>query len=243
MSRTAFAAACFAAGSLVCAPALASGLQVSPVLVRIMERSSTVWLTNSGGTAMRAQVRVFHWTQDSGRDAYAATEEVLPSPPFVELSGGAKQLVRLVRRSMPGGAGAPCEDAYRIAIDELPNPAAPPDGNGLRYRMSYSVPVFVTSRACRKEEPKLSFALPAAGTLAVANTGLIHAQLADAAIVTPDGRRTPLAKGLVGYVLPGSTINFTLGPRAGLPPQGSALEVTVNGKKVAQPLARTSSGQ
>ncbi len=215
-----------------CGPARASGLQVEPVSVTMREQSDVAWLTNAGAEPIQAQVRVYRWTQDQQGDALDASEALIASPPIVRIPAGGRQLVRLVSSVRAG-----CEDTFRLKIDELPGTA--PAGSGLRYVLHYSVPVFVTRGECNEAAPKLAWRLvPGVKgmVLEVGNTGLTHAQLAQASYVDARGHRTELTAGLLGYVLSGSHMRFSLTP----PPEtftgGGTIELLVNGKRVVQSL-------
>lgn len=138
--------------------AQAEGLQVAPVSVTIPARSGVVWLTNQGSAAMRAQVRVFRWTQQDGEDVLAETQDLVASPPFVSIASGDQQVVRLVQLANAVPAGTPCEQAFRIIVDELPATDRQ-SGEGLQYVMRFSIPVYVTNPACAGIVPALSWRL------------------------------------------------------------------------------------
>src|SRR5512146_2569858 len=106
---------------IACGSAGASGLQVAPVGLEFAPGSTAqgVWLTNTGNDLLRAQVRVYHWTQSDGKDVLTPAQGLVASPPMLNLQPGAQQLVRVIRTGAPAG---PNEDAYRLLIDELPQP-------------------------------------------------------------------------------------------------------------------------
>lgn len=218
------------AAALAAAPALASGLQVEPVSVVIEGRSSVLWLVNTADTPLPTQVRVYRWSQGEQGDRLEATDALLASPPMASIAPGQRQLVRVVAAN-PGT----CEDAYRLAINEVPTIS--PKGSGLRYVMQYSVPVFVTAAKCKAIRPELTWQLEAADggvRLRVSNHGTMHAQLADLRL-RASSHRTVLAAGLLGYVLPGAERVFTF---AASPPglEGATVEVAVNGNEISHPL-------
>ncbi|MXO70616.1 fimbrial biogenesis chaperone [Alteraurantiacibacter buctensis] len=222
--------------------AQAEGLQVAPVSVTIPERSGTVWLTNEGGEALRAQVRVFRWSQDNGEDVLAETTDLVASPPFVSIPAGAQQVVRLVRTAAAADPAAPCEQTFRIVVDELPA-AERQAGDGLQYVLRFSVPVYLTTPACAELDPVLTWRIEQGSegsALVVANTGQVRAQLADLSLVAAGGTRSDLGGGLVGYVLPGQQRHFVLNSAA---VSGGTVEVSVNGSRVVAPVALASSGQ
>ena len=173
---------CVLAGAALLAgtSASASGLQVAPVSIDVpaTQNAEGLWLSNTGDTPVRAQVRVFRWTQENDADQLTPTKELLASPPMIELAVGERQLIRAIRLGAPPTGGA--EQAYRLIIDELPS--EDPARKGLQYVLRYSVPVFVQPLGAPASEPQLQWALQREGDktlLEVANSGGTHAQLAD----------------------------------------------------------------
>lgn len=222
--------------------AQAEGLQVAPVSVTIPFRSSVVWLTNQGSHAVRAQVRVYRWSQQDDEDVLAEATELVASPPFVSIEPGAQQVVRLVR--LDAASERTCEQTFRIIVDELPA-ADQPTGEGLRYVMRFSIPVFVTNPACGEVAPILSWWLEtndAGPTLVAQNSGQRSAQLADLALLDAQGNRSEVGGGLAGYVLPGQTRRFQMSSVPAFNAAGS-VEVSVNGTKVIAPVSLAQPGQ
>ncbi|MEO7553747.1 MAG: molecular chaperone [Alteraurantiacibacter sp.] len=223
----------------------AEGLQVAPVSVTIPERSGVVWLNNEGDQPLRAQVRVFRWTQADGEDVLAETTDVVASPPFAEIAPGTQQVIRLVRFGTGATAMTGCEQTYRIIVDELP-PAEEPATTGLQYVLRYSVPVYLTNPACRAEAPALTWRVePADGgtMLVVSNAGQFHAQLANIGVVDAAGLRTEISGGLLGYVLPGAERRFAIPVAPEAFTAGGNLEVKVNGEQVIAPVLLAQPGQ
>lgn len=72
---------------LAAAPAGATSLQVAPTSLQLeaRQRAGELWLTNSGTSPVRLQVRVFRWVQQDGREQLLPTEELLATPPMQEL--------------------------------------------------------------------------------------------------------------------------------------------------------------
>ena len=229
----------------VAAPAAAhaSGLQVTPVSVTIPDRAGVIWLSNDADTPMRAQIRVFRWRQVNNEDALEPTQDVLASPPFIDVAPGNQQVVRLVRLK-PGAATDACETPYRILVDELPAaPNAP--RTGIQFRMQYSIPVYVTSGACAEAAPKLTWTITHDGKTArlnVVNSGQTHAQLGRIAFVNSQGATTPLSDGLLGYVLPGASRSFALSAPPATFASGGQFEVMLNGAKAMEPLSSPAAG-
>jgi len=239
--------AAFALSACAVLPGIAhaEGLQVAPVSVTIPERAGVLWLTNQGDQPLRAQVRVFRWSQVDGEDVLTETTDLVASPPFVAIAAQAQQVVRLVRLGETASAAAQCEQTFRIIVDELPGTPAP-EQTGLQYVLRYSVPVYLTNPACQNSAPVLTWRLEAAEdgvAILVENTGQQHAQLADLALLDSQGQRLEVQGGLVGYVLPGQQRRFAVPGMAASAANGGNLEVSVNGARVIAPVLLSRPGQ
>ena len=232
-------------GLLVCLTALsgwagASGLQVTPtsLSLKAVQNADGLWLSNTGTGVVHAQVRVYHWTQGQDGDQLTPSHGLVISPPMTTVAIGDQQLIRVIRvGAPPSGAGA-VEDAYRLAIDELPIDA--PGGAGLHFVVHYSVPIFIEPLGVAKTSPQLQWRLQRDGqgvSLEVNNQGNGHAQLAGLTFTDAAGHRTELVPGLLGYVLPGSTMHWGLKPPAAVFAAGGTLELMVNGQKTTEILS------
>lgn len=216
--------------------AAASGLQVSPVSLSLQpsQNADGLWLSNTADNVVHAQVRVYRWTQESGEEQLMPSRGLVISPPMLQLASGAKQLIRVIRvGAPPNGAGA-AEEAYRVSIDELP--IEDKDKKGLQFVLRYSVPIFVEPVG-DASPPQLQWALQRDGAnvlLEVANSGGTHAQLAGLTYVDGAGRRTEIAAGLFGYVLPGATMRWKLHSPAATFATSGTLEGKVNGEATKQ---------
>ena len=220
--------------------AMASGLQVSPISLSLQARESASGLTlsNSGDNVVYAQVRVYQWSQDDTGDQLTPSRGLLASPPMIELKPGENQLIRIIRaKAPPQGAGA-VEDAYRILVNGLPIKAAIQQ-SGIQFSLTYSLPVFVQPLNVAKTSPKLQWSthLQADGkavTLRVSNSGNGHAQLAALSFIDAAGNSTVINPGLLGYVLPGATMNWTLKMPPSALTAGGKFKVMMNGTQTMQ---------
>lgn len=223
----------FGLAALCSGPASAASLQVSPILLEFSpaEQAQSMWLSNSGATTLRAQVRVQQWLQQDGADQLGATRELVASPPVVEIPPGGKQMVRIIRLQPAPPAS---EQAFRLIIDELPEgtPAGAATSPGLQFLLRYSVPVFValTEPVPANNKPSdisaLSASLRMSGAqpvLSVSNAGPRRVKISQLVHVDAEGRRMPLAPGLLGYVLADQRMQWPLNLPAGqvLPANGT----------------------
>lgn len=214
---------------------VAAGLQVSPISLSLQARETANGLTlsNAGNNVVQAQVRVYHWAQDDSGDTLTSSRGLIASPPMVELQPGERQLVRIIRaKAPPQGTGA-VEDAYRLLVNEVPV-KLPENTSGLQFAMSYSLPVFVQPVGVVKTSPQLQWSthLQPDGkvvALRVRNTGNGHAQLAGLSFTNVAGTSTDIHQGLLGYVLPGATMNWTLKIPPSALTSGGKFKVMLNG--------------
>lgn len=206
-------ALCLLAGilaGLFCMVAQGATLQISPVMVDFQAGTNATGITlkNPGDTPLYGQVRVFRWEQANGEDVLTPTQDLVASPPLIQLGPHAEQLVRLVRTAHEPVAG---EQSYRVLIDELPQPDAGTI-SGVMIRLRYSVPVFIEA-ANGLAQPQLAWYLKrnAKGwVLRVSNTGSRRAQVASVQLVNEAGGVVGLNNGLLGYALAGRERSWQL---------------------------------
>ena len=191
-------------------------------------KATELWIQNQGNSTPTMQVRIVRWKQEDGYERYSAQQDVVASPPIVTIAKGGKQLIRLIKQStVPLGV----EQAYRIIVDEIPQPQdnAQPQ-MGLKLQMRYSIPLFVYGQGIPTIKEGAHHVLVDPGNLSwrvirdngkpavqVRNRGDVHVRLSH---VTMDGRT--IADGLLGYVLPGSSRSWPLPAGINQPSQMSA---------------------
>lgn len=216
-----------------CGLVLASGLQVTPTSISLQptRQADGLWLRNSGDAPLHAQVRVYHWTQENGKDQLTPTRALVASPPMLKLDQGKSQLVRVIRTGAPP---AQAEEAYRVIVNELP--VAKDSKGGLSFVLRYSIPVFVEAPGLVDPKPELIWSLQHEDgriVLDVSNHGRQHAQISDVRFTDASGRQHTLKQGLLGYVLPGRRMHWVLKAEAGTISTGGTLAARVNGESVS----------
>jgi fimbrial chaperone protein len=188
-------------------------------------KATELWIQNQGNTPSTMQVRIVRWRQDSGNERYEQQTDVVASPPIVTIQKGSKQLIRLIKQAqVPAGV----EQAYRIIVDEIPQPdtSAKPQ-IGIKLQMRYSIPLFVYGQGITLYPDSANHALVQPGSLSwqvvrengrpalqITNRGDVHVRLTDVS-GRQGGQTRNIAEGLMGYVLPGATRTWPL--PAGLP--------------------------
>ena len=220
----------------------ASAVLIWPInpAIEADQPATALWLENRGKQPVTLQVRVLGWSQADFQDVYRNQQAVIPSPPFVKVEPGRRQLVRLIRQ---GGQPSTPEDAYRVLIDEVPDGDAGQTqrspGLALQFQMRYSVPLFVSADGVWTQprsdverdpadatRPKLAWRLveeQGKRYLPVRNEGSVHARLSHVRW-EGNGRSLALLDGLLGYVLPGRQMRWPLPPGL-LPDSGMTLKL------------------
>lgn len=199
--------------------------------------ATELWIQNQGETPTTMQVRIVRWTQDGGLERYQQQGDVVASPPIVQIAPESKQLIRLIKQAaIPAGK----EQAYRIIVDEIPQPDDPNKPKiGLKLQMRYSIPLFVYGQGVKTEAEGAhhAFVQPAKlhwrvvreggqAHLEVRNDDDIHVRLSKVR-VRQGGQMRQVADGLLGYVLPHSARRWPLPAGVSNP---SALEASINAR-------------
>lgn len=199
---------CWIAGSILMMLGIAAGaanLQISPVMVNLRagQGASGISMQNLGETPVYGQVRVYLWEQQGGDDVLTPTQDVVASPPIIQIGPKSSQIIRLVRRSEQPPSGELC---YRILIDEIPRDDNSPN-SGVDIRLRYSVPMFVLPADERAlTAPALAWSVfkkDGNWMLRARNSGQQRAQIGALTLVNPGGKPFVVAQGLFGYVLAG----------------------------------------
>ncbi len=217
-----------AAGWMGCVCALwsvcaaAASIEVNPVRLTLSAAQPVAALTvrNAGTQPVGLHLQIMAWTQLRATDQYAATRELLATPPIFMLAPGAAQTVRVgLRRAID----AERELAYRLYLREIPASVAQP-ATGVRIALRIGVPVFVLPRA--PAAPLLSWRAKqdvGAVLLQAQNAGKAHARILDLKFIA--GSNT-VAETLAAYVLPGGSWQWRLAG-SGITAAGEPLRVRV----------------
>lgn len=214
-------------------PATAANLQISPVTIsmRAEQNSAGITLQNMGDKPLYGQVRVFSWDQANGEEVLAATQELIASPPIVEVPSNGRQIIRLVRQASGPLAQ---ERTFRVLIDEVER-EVDPERSGVDIRLRYSVPVFVLpASGLGKEVLEWQvFRKEGAWMLRIRNTGNFHAQIGAMSFKNEAGTSYMISKGLFGYVLAGRMREWRLPVANDAALEGVlAISVNVNAKAI-----------
>jgi fimbrial chaperone protein len=176
--------------------------------LRAGQGATGITMQNMGEATVYGQVRVYLWEQKDGDDVLTPTQDVVASPPIIQIEPKNSQMIRLVRRSQQLPAG---ELYYRILIDEIPKDDNGP-ASGVDIRLRYSVPMFVLP-ADERAAPALAWAVYKKEDhwmLRVRNSGTQRAQIGALVLSNAAGKQFDIAPGLFGYVLAGNVREWRL---------------------------------
>lgn len=179
-------------------------LSIAPLRIELegTGTGATVRLTNSSDRALPVQARLFSWNQTNGEDVYAPSTELVVSPSISSIPPGQTQVVRVLRR----GAVSPGEKRFRLAVDQLPDPAQVRPGTA-QTRIRFTLPVFVD----REKAVPAAFAWRLTnGRIELENRGGATARVLDIKVATSDGRSLAVDRNALRYVLGNSTITWPL---------------------------------
>lgn len=185
--------------------------------------SALLFLDNGAVSTQRYQVRVFRWSQVNNQDIYQEQSEIQPQPPIVDFTSAGKQVIRLLNTYQDESSNI--ERTYRVIIDEIPGSESDKQ-SGVKFRLRLVVPFFVyPSSIDKKFIPGVSgipeklppaswkiIQLKGQSFLEIKNNGKVHLRLADM-FLSRKGTPTPIIKlnsALLGYVLPGQSMQFPL---------------------------------
>ena len=192
--------------------AAASTFNISPIRANLNSghRTDVLTMANQEDQPVIVQVRAVRWSQKDGEDQLDDTRDLLATPPVLQIGPKAEQIVRTALRQSPDPSR---ELSYRLIFQEVPQPAAA-DFTGLRVALRLSVPVFVAP-ASGKAAADVSWEgrWSAAGKLELTatNRGNAHLQIIDFEVLFQDANGE--LKGITSkYVLPGSSMSWTLSP-------------------------------
>jgi fimbrial chaperone protein len=188
----------------------AGSFNVNPVRVELSAQRASAALTvqNNGDETAVIQAQTMAWSQEKGQDQYAASDDLLVTPPIFTIEPGAVQIVRVGMRRV---IRADQELSYRLFLQEVPPPPKP-GFRGLQVALRIGIPIFIAPKI--KVAPVLLWTVARhAGNqiqVGLKNDGKAHIRVTDFSVFQPD-RETPLAIQQVAvYLLPGQSRTWLL---------------------------------
>jgi fimbrial chaperone protein len=197
--------------ALAAAQAAAGTFSVAPVRVEFdgTHRTAVLTVRNEDAVPLVLQTTTLAWSQEAGEDATEPTRAILATPPVATVAPNGEQIVRIALRGEPDPKR---ELSYRVLLAEVPQPAQRKAGE-LQVALRLSLPVFVQAPANAQPQVEWAGVRKPDGSLALqaTNHGNMHAQIIDFEVRS--GAGAPPQNVATGrYVLPGSTVTWTLPP-------------------------------
>jgi fimbrial chaperone protein len=194
-------------------PAAAGNFSVSPIRIDLSGPQPTAVITvhNNDSAPLLVQASMLSWSQPAGEESYADTRDLIATPPVFTLPPDGDQIVRVALRR---AVDPTRELAYRVLLAEVPQ--APSAGfTGLRVALRLSLPVFIKPAVATKADVAWQARRMADGSLVVSasNKGSAHAQITDFELAFAD-QAQPVKVSVTRYVLPGSTVSWTVAAAA-----------------------------
>jgi len=188
--------------------AQAASLRVAPTNLDLIapDNAATLSLRNEDKRPINVQVRVFRWVQIEGTERLEPTTDVAASPPLTTVAANAEYVVRVVCTSK---TPPKAEESYRVVVDELPSPERRQPGV-VNLVLRYSIPVFF--RSPEAAPPQVSWTVQSKGSalvLTAKNTGQRRLRIANLQL-NAGASRIASRDGLLGYVLGGAAMQWTL---------------------------------
>lgn len=121
----------------------ATSVHINPVHIHFsnQQKMETLMLTNGDDIAVTFHFKVVSWTQNSGKDVYQQSNDIMVMPSIVTIQPNSSQIVRL---GLKADAHPHVETHYRVYMNEVPQRDANDDKNkGLSFRLQVGLPVFV----------------------------------------------------------------------------------------------------
>lgn len=166
------------------------------------KQAATVTLTNTSGRDVAVQSRLFAWSQANGEDQFAPSTALTISPSIISIPPGATQVVRLLR----SGAASPGEKRFRLAVDQLPDPASAQSGSA-EARLRFTLPVFLDRDTA--QPARLEWSLRS-GELALVNRGGATARVLSVEVKNAAGAPVPVERNSLRYVQGGAAIAWPI---------------------------------
>lgn len=202
---------------------------VSPIRIDLTPdtRTAVVNVSNDDTRKLYFQAKLVEWTQTpDGKDQYAESKDLVFFPAIFTIEPGEKRIIRVGSK----GPILPAHRAYRLFIEELPDPNDRGAGAGAQVavRMRFGVPIIVGKGEARPVIVEAT-AAPGAVKALIRNEGDRMVRFDELTLAS--GERT-VGKTGGWYVFPGVTREFVVPVDAAACPVDATMEIraSVDGK-------------
>lgn len=216
-------------------PAHAGSFGVAPIRLELDRNAKTglITVTNDDDRKLYFQAKLMAWTQaPNGEDAYAESADLVFFPQIFSIEPKQKRAIRI-------GTKAPLatpEKAYRLFIEEMPDPSeGPAAGAQVAVRLRFGVPIFHWSGTPKPRVEASAAAGMGEAILTLHNAGERNVRFEE--VLVTQGERV-LARASGWYLFPGVRRAFPVPiPREACPITGALrLRAVGEGQDVSAPL-------
>lgn len=209
-------------------PAWAGAFGVSPIRIDLDRsvRTGLITLTSDDDRKLYFQLKLFEWTQTAtGEDEYRESGELVFFPQILTLEPKDTRLIRVGLKAPP----APVERAFRLFIEELPEPGeSASSGAQIAVRLRFGVPIFLTG-AKVEARPEIAATNLSKGAVRVAIRNSGDRQIRFEELLVLQGEKF-VGKSAGWYVFPGVTRSFTVPVAREDCPASGVLEIRAVGE-------------
>lgn len=179
------------------------------------ELSTAIWLRNNGNETITLQTRIFHWQHDQQEDQLLPQQYLVPSPAMIDIAPGQQQMVRLVSKiRLPKENN---EQRYRVIVDEIPRDQEQKNQAEIRYKVRYSIPLFVgvdkdfkLLSLSKNSNYAAEYKIDPTPNSAIIITNHLPITLRIANLQIHGAQKEYIAQGLLGYIHPKSHRRFEI---------------------------------
>lgn len=215
---------------LACAfSAQAASLSVTPIRIFLTPENPVISLEveNQGQVPMLVQSETLTWKQVDYKSVYAATTDLIISPPIFEVAAGATQIVRL---TVNGVESVLSEETFRVFLTEVPlgkkETADSQASLAIQVNLRLGLPVFVTPK---NAVARLRWTIEdkcAGGRFLVAeNTGEAHTRVFGISVLDKPGGKIVTESKQPRYILRGAKMQWPIALAPGEIPEQATLKI------------------
>jgi fimbrial chaperone protein len=188
----------------------AGSVQITPVRINLSGAAKVAVLTvhNTGAEESIMQVTLNKWVLGEQGYAYEPSQELVVTPLTFRLTPGDQQIVRIGLR---GNAPIDNEAAYRLLVEEVPQPASA-GSTQTRLLVRHDLPLFIAP--ARAAKPALDIAVTCAANgphLRINNIGNVHSQVRSVVLADVNSSAMLARWDTFDYLLPGAQKTWELG--------------------------------
>jgi len=131
----------------------ANAISITPVAIELNDETKVNSITyiNDSKFEVIIQSNQMLWTQESGKDKYAETSDLLIVPSFVKIPSGQKQIFRVTKRDKTDQQSK----AYRLILEDVSDDVSEAltenQASNIRFKFNHNLPVYYYPKILTKK--------------------------------------------------------------------------------------------